>query len=443
MKTIKVSLIKDKTFKLGRRSWRNVHIFEDVETGEMPLSAESSLVKKTSIIKKNPELIKECQSYCLPPIFEYALGQTHTIKGISSGRRALYLPKTYKLNLKSLGSSEEDINQEFVVDVKGSGIRLENSEHVSEEKVKEFIRKHRIKRFKNKDLSNELIFSRNEYMYFNTPEGAQDVEGGDGSIEAFEYFSKLGFKLAPVVCRITYPLSVQKLAKELDTERALKLKLAQEKRLMPSFVRGAYFENNPGRNKELINLISKDKEVINKLPNIMLEDMTTYFDNLAWTTEKRGSKYYWDCLTNLESVFEEPNNMFDKNYGWYISKDLVLAGTGIYFVDLEGALIDYDAKDRAQLRHQHGLYLTTLLKDFFRLQANYNIAKENKEDSPKKRKIELDSRDALLQRLNQSDYISAVNNKNSVDVTINYESIKKEEYKISKTKLPMVTEGFS
>lgn len=442
MEFMKASLIDNKTLRLGR-SHRNIHEFKGVRVNSIPISQKSSLVKRSSLVKEHPELIDACRNYSLPPVFAYCLGQQNAVEGVSSGRRAFYSPQEKcVLNLKNLGWSKTDLYQEFVVESKGTGIRVKNSEQISKDNIINFIKRHKIYGIENRNLSDELIFSRNEYMHFDVPEGAQDDWGAHTSLEASEHFLKSGFKIAPVICTIKYPSKVQKLVLEFDTERAIvDLKLAQEKRLMPSFVRPAYFEHNGDRNPEIVRLISDDENVLKSLSDVMLEDIVNYFESVAKTTKRKGSKYHWDCIGNMDRVFDSPENMLEKSYAWYLAKDLVLAGTGLYFVDLEGSLVDQCASSRKDLRCQHKIYLTALFKDFFRLMAHYNVAVKSADNLEENKRIELESREKIVERLNKSDFLKVDSHPDSIQVSLNYESIRPEIYKISKERLPMIVGG--
>ncbi|MBI1969983.1 hypothetical protein HYS48_04785 [Candidatus Woesearchaeota archaeon] len=447
-KVIAASAIDRAVFRLGRKSFRNVHEFSPVEACIVPLPARTNLVRRSEVARDFPVLAEESRSYCLPPLFAAALGIGEAVQATSSGRRSLYRPSRYPLNLKELGWTEEDVQQEFFVDVKGSGIRLRDAETVSEQDFRRFAERHGIKRFDHAPVADQLVFSRNQYYKFLVPEGAQDRDIGDNSFWGFEYFSARGFKLAIPICRISYPKAVQRFAKEFDKEEPLEgyamkkplegYVLAQEKRLMPSHVRMAYFENNPGRNEELLRLISDDESVLQELPARMLEDMVRYFEILAETTERRGRGFSWDFLPTLTSVFEDPANLFEKPYGWYVAKDIVVAGTGLYFVDLEDVCVDARAKNLETLRMRQQLYLTVLLKDFSRFLAHYAIALEDEHDPKEQQRIERKVMDDLVSRLNASDCLTVEQNKRAIRVTLHYQQLRKGEFAIDREHLPVI-----
>lgn len=430
----KASVIKDKTIRLGA-SRRNILDFRPVSIANVPLSVQSSLVRRTSLVKTYPHLTKECASYVVPPLYAQCFDRRQIQCAISSGKRALYLPDhKYVINLRDLGCSETDVFQEFVVDIKGAGLRLRNSEHLSEEDARNFLRQHNLPIPNN--ISDMLIFSRNEYLDFDTPEGAQDQWGAQFSRDSYEYFSALGFKIAPVVCTVRYPATIQKLASSFDKNKALEdLILVQEKRLMPSFVRASFLEHNGDRNPELVRAITQNEAQLRALQDIFIEDMLFYFHILAATTERLGSRFYWDCLANIDGVLKNPDKMYNKSYAWYLAKDIVLAPTGMYFVDLEGALVDHDAQGKEELHNQHKIYLTALLKDFTRILTLYNIALRDERDTAKIKNICEASRDTLIARINQTESAKIEQCKETTKVTVHYEKIKQATYTISNDKI--------
>jgi hypothetical protein len=240
-------------------------------------------------------------------------------------------------------------------------------------------------------------------------------------------------------------MEIQKLVAELDQDAVMEIFLAQEKRLMPSFVRGTYFEHNDNH-QELVRLISSDERTLKNLAPIIVEDMAHYFENLALTTKNRKSnsdsksKYYWEGLGDLSRLLDHPGNMYEKPGAWYIAKDLVFAGTGLYFVDLEGALTHWEASSREKLRVQHYIYLTALLKDFFRVLTHFRIAVAGERDQFRKSRIEKESREMLMGRLNQSGYLELRTTPRSLELTLNYAHLPPEKYRIPQERLPLVTE---
>ena len=64
-----------------------------------------------------------------------------------------------------------------------------------------------------------------------------------------------------------------------------------------------------------------------------------------------------------------------KDYGWYLVKDVVLANTGLYFVDMESAYYE-EVESRIDLKKAHKLYFNLLFKDLSRLLTLYDSAVE-------------------------------------------------------------------
>jgi len=433
MSIINATIIKKDKLRLGASS-RNIHLFDRVNAVKMPLPFEPRLVRKTSIVKKYKDLEKECKSYILPPVFAYGMTDSpEHIEAISSGNRGIFLPQDkYVLDLKDLGLSKTSLKQEFVVDVKGCGTRLGNSRRISKTAFGKFLRRHKIKGLA-KNLENELIFSRNRYLDFETPEGAQDFTQEDYSLDAFETFLDIGFKLAPMIGMFTYPKKVQEFAKEFDSDDFLKEKLVQEKRLMPSFVRASYLEHNRHRNSEIVRMISEDQKVLRSLGDVFVDDMLVYFENLSVNTEKEEEDVHnWCYVGDIARIFKEPERILKREYGWYLVKDLVLAGSGMYFVDHDGCYMEKKARTKEGLKSQQGLYISMLFKDFFRMLTLYNIAVEDEKDPEKQKKIECDSREKIIERLNRSPFIKIAPDKGYIELKLKYEGISPITYRINK-----------
>ncbi len=427
------SIIQNKVLRLGS-SPRNIHRYEKAKASVMPLRTDSSLIRKSELIGKFPELKKYSGDYFIPPVIGHALGSKELVEGIYYNGRTLILPQEkITLNLKDLDWSKEDLFQDFIVEIKGSGIKLKRAESITAADVIAFSNQHKLKTSAN--LAEELIFSRNPYIDFDVPEGAHHIYGAHHSLSAGRYFSHAGFKIAPSFCSIKYPKKTQEIIKEFDGRRSLDDALAQEKRLMPSFVRAAYFEWSENKPEELLQLISSDTSLLKKLPEIFLEDMMKYFDYLAFATQKRKGIYYSDYLANIDRVFDNPERMFQKDYSWFLNKDLVLAQSGIYFVDLEGSLIDHEAKTLKEMKQQHELYFLLLFKDFTRLLTLYNIALQNDRDPIR---VEEETRHQLIERLNKSEFYEVKENSNNIELLVKYDEIKQEKYSLDKRHIPSV-----
>lgn len=438
MEYYNASLIANNHFWLGK-SQRNLHSYVPLETAGITLG-DRTLVEKSKVVKMNKQLLDECQYFNLPIIFAECLGQYAESTAVLSGRRALYLPKKYIMNLKDLGWSSQDVMQEFVVDVKGSGIRLCDSEQVSKEQFKKFAMQHGIKRFTNNFSDNQLVFSRNRYISFESPEGAQRQGNLYPAVNTFHYFSSKGFKLAPVICGITYPKEVQRLAREFDA-RPIKITLGQEKRLMPSFVRATYFEHNSGREQELLKLISSDRKVLENLEQILTCDMKPYLQTLASDTFNKKGVYSWSHLGDVDRLFDNPDSLYEKNYSWFLAKDIVIAPSGMYFVDMDSGHMVNQTASKEELMSQQQVYLTSALKDFFRLSANYGLALRKPSTREAKRKIEADSRKRVIDALNECDNVKIKDLTNSLTIKLNSRNIGELNYIIDKVHLPLVVEN--
>ncbi|MBI4918401.1 hypothetical protein HY837_00600 [archaeon] len=429
-----VSLIEKKVLRLGV-SHRNIHRYERAKASVLSVPVNSSLIRRSELIKKYPELDKHNSTYLTPRIIGQALESKETVEGIYYNGRTLVLPEEkVTLNLKELGWSDKEVFQDFVLETKGSGIKLRRAESINASDVLNFLNNHKLQ--VPSDLSNELVFSRNQYIGFDIPEGAHHIYGANHSLSAGRYFSDAGFKIAPSLCLIKYPKKTQHVIGELDKESIfLEDLLAQEKRLMPSFVRAAYFEWEENKPAELLKLISSDTSVLKNLPEIFLDDIMKYFEYLALSTQKRKRTYYSDYLANIDRVFDNPEMMFGKDHSWFLNKDMVLAQTGLYFVDLEGSLVDHEAKSLKEMKRQHELYLLLLFKDFSRLLTQYNITLQDKRNPVL---VEEETRHQFIDKLNKSEFYEVKEKDSSIDLLVKYQEIKPEKYSLDKKNLPTV-----
>ena len=443
MTSLPAILLNNTPVQLGR-SRHNRNTFEPLEVFSHALDGRSSLVRRSSLVTPQSQLRPHCATYVLPRLFSECLKERQeAARGIYSGRRALYFPETHALDLQQLGWASEEAFQECVVEVKGAGILLNDSEHVTQKDVQAFMQKHRLQ--EREPLEDELVFSFNDYRGYETPEGAQHEGKAVTSMEASEYFLSTRraapVKVAPTLCITTYPATVQALAREFSHGDLVECKLAQEKRLMPSFVRGSYFEHNPGRNPELVRKIHPDSQQLKRLVPVMLEDMRAYFELMALTTEqKKGRAYQWVNVGYLDSVFDDPRQMLGKPYGWYLLKDIVVAPSGLYFVDLECVTLDRTAKSRKELRRQHGLYLTALFKDFFRLLTHYELAVAEEEEPSRMARLEETVREKLIDRLNASPHFQVDLGERHLSLRVKYGQVKAEQYRLDLQHLPRIVQ---
>jgi hypothetical protein len=441
MVTHEVLTLANQSFALGSVK-RNRHNYTPVKVFSVPIP-DQKLVHKSSAVDGEPELEEACANFTLSPIFAHCLDNPwEMIDGIYSNRRSVtHADDIYTLDLADLGMAEESVEQEFIVDVKGVGIPQRHSEFVDFYQMEAFIERHDLaEKLEGLKLSNLPVFSFNEYLTYGTPEGSQDLDIGKCSLEGYEYFKDLGFKLAVSLCTVEYPDEIQGLASEFEIIKPVKLVLAQEKRLMPSFVRAAYFEFGGGGNRQMIERISPDQGVLDGLAEKLAGDIVPYLELPARTTERRGRKLFWDYVGYMESLFVDSNKQTKKDYSWYLAKDWVLAGSGLFFVDLESTTLDREVDSDSELEDDHLLYLTTILKDGFRLLAHYELARRGETSGGRRRRIEADARNLLIQKLNETDHVRIKERPNSFRVTLNYDdqSVGSTRYVISKSELPEV-----
>lgn len=438
MHSHKAAIIRDGAFRLGQ-SRVNVDQFLQRELLEIPinLEEESRLPKSPIINGCTKELVDK---YFLPPIFgKLVEGERKEVEGIVSGKRAMCFPdRKVDLQLQTFGWSEEPATQEFVVDVKGCGLRLLRSEVVSQHEVEQIARKHGLEL--DKRFPDSLIFSLNGYRVFDTPEGAQGECSALESIDSTEYFtgkSPVKLKIAPTFQMVYYTEKVQDVAEELGGKgNDYEGYLVQEKRLLPSLVRATYLQHNPGKSVELARMVGGDLE---KVVSTYIKDAADYFDVLVKTTVKKPSgKIAWTNVGYTASVFEEPNNMLEKPYAWYLAKDIVLASSGMYFVDGECIHRNNTVSSARDMKKHHELYLITLFKDFFHTIALYKAGASGVTNEEGIKSIEQDVRTRLIDELNRRGNFKASQNRSGIDIKVMYQNVRSQKYSIKSKYLPRV-----
>jgi hypothetical protein len=440
---LKASLIHNNTLRLGASRF-NVNQFEPVRIAKVPRNG--AVVRESKLNEKIKTNISD--TYFLPEVFADAIQEegSEVVEGILSGRRAFCFPnETQNINLKEFGWSKEDVFQEFVVDVKGAGIKLNTSEYMRESDLIGFLRYHRLSGKFSSNLGNQLVFSFNDYKQFGIPEGAQLKQSAQTSLKGTNYFLKNGkVKIAPTACMIVYPEKVHSLANELSYENEmLDCILTQEKRLMPSFVRASYLEYNPGRNSEIVRMVNDDKKKLEELVDVMMDDVVSHFEVIPETarqtreTKGKESEFQWMNVGYTSSIFKDPDKLFGKPCGWFIVKDIVISNSGLYFVDMETVEM-LKTESKKEMEENHKLHFTTLFKDFFRFFANYEIAVAEESDASKMEKIESDSRHKLIERISQSKYFEIGKKKNNLELNVSYKTMEPKKYSIDYAYLPKV-----
>jgi hypothetical protein len=440
--TYEASYVSHDALRLGS-SKKNLHNFDPVDVYEVPV--DESLVMPSDLAEEVGVFDDELKTAIVSPLFAHCLDNPGELLDgpVYSNRRSVTTGTLYTCDLKNLGMSNRPTKQDFFVDVKGVGIPQRYSKYVDARQVHNFIERHNLtEKLRGKDIENMPVFSLNEYLTYGTPEGSQDVDIGKISLYGFAHFNEMGFKLAVPLCTVKYPEEIQRLAAEFEVVDPARVVLGQEKRLLPSHIRGTYFEFNPGRNPEIARMISEDEGVLRRLSAKIPQDAVKYIELPAQSTWRRMNGFIWDYIGYVESILLDPERQTKKNNSWYLAKDWVLAGSGMYFVDLESMTLDRKVFDEEDLADEHHLYLTTILKDTLRVSTLYDLAVADVGDVRKQRKIERNARERFIAEINKSKHLEAEETENQYRITLNYndESIRPTEYRIPKNEIPEVVQ---
>lgn len=427
-------IIRDRTLQLGRNS-KNVDSFEPVKVFEVPLAEGTSYALDD---------VPFTPSYFLPPIFAEICGMKgKLIDALYTGKRCVTIPdRRMSLDLQSFGWSNEPIIQEGVLSVKGAGLKVKRSRNLEVADLEQLTKNHGLA---NAEVTeDDLVFSHNRYI---RPE--DDPEGTIFKSHLFglSYTSRFllnahgipKIKVAPEILHVCYPGDVRKLALELQKDKFPNMdELGQEQRIMPSFLRVSYFEQRSHRNPELLSLLGLSNTQLRDLNSVMLDDIVKYF--LVGVDSARNHEFLgreWVQVGNIDHL-KSVKEINKKDYGWYHAKDVVVAPTGLYFVDMGSVNVHRRVSNPLAFHKRQHMQLTSLFKDFTRFLAFYNVAVEREFSNSGIREIEEASQKALIDRINQTGKIQATKLRGDLEICIEYPHLNSHVYVVRGKDIPAI-----
>jgi len=361
------------------------------------------------------------------------------VECLKTGGRT-YIPSntpTIVLNLADYGWAEQPLFQECVMELKGAGALFSDA-GLSNRYAKYFSSLHGTPALCVTELSDR-----------GRPKGAQkELIGKYTLATSKKMFSRdIPIKIAPVVTITKFPSEVVDTIASLSTflssteERYDAGGFIQEVRLTPSTVRAIYFDKarTDSELRTLCSRVSENAGVLRHASNALFTDVRKYLEVLCLTTRKTGAGYSWTRVGDIRLAWkkeddddwneaEVANYKYNHDFAWYLAKDITIAGTGAWFVDMESYFTG-SKKDRSTLPNdlykRQEIYVLCVLRDFTRVLTQFEIGRalfERKSLSYNQRStIQDEVFERVIAECNKSNHIAVQRKHNNIVVNIGYE----------------------
>ena len=324
--------------------------FTPVRLYEMPLS-KRELLGRTSL-SKHAGVQPLVRKAWVPRITHPApknKGLT-SLDFLKTGGRTYLFPEGHsvQLDLKDNGWSDTSVKQEFRPELKGGGTLIDDS-GITPQMLGEYFAKH------PKVVLDHPALAITRKSDRGRPKGAQLASYGLYSIQVTDDLLQDPLvKFAPTVLLHELPQGamarINELSKHLQgsEKRCENEHFAQEIRLTPSTVRAVYFDKASSVDalRELCLRVSDNPASLLNATRTMVADARRYLEVLSTTTKRYDYVYGWSRVGDIqlswrkdgETTWNDEEVDYYKQghpFAWYLAKDMTVAPTGFWFVDLE------------------------------------------------------------------------------------------------------------
>jgi hypothetical protein len=256
------------------------------------------------------------------------------------------------INLADLDLSDEPLEQEFVTNIKGIGTRLQITDN----------------------LSLSLITRRD--VGDNRPLGAQNpdyAKGGARTMEALYPADRkgLGIKVCPWIAAYEIPIEIEGSINHIsDSSVVYSTRLAQEVRLVPSNIRGKQVQTKDHSDVgSLLGVLGiETQEQFNRLYQRCLSDCEKFYTSFYDMMEVSNLQGFSTLkLTDIDLLVNnsEKQRGYTTEFGFPVinTKDMLLAPTGLWLVDHESIVPQYEMTEENLERHI-AIQSFTMLREF-------------------------------------------------------------------------------
>ncbi|MBI4448094.1 hypothetical protein HY643_03880 [Candidatus Woesearchaeota archaeon] len=343
----------------------------------------NNLFINNGLVQKIPQLKQACNSAVIPRLV--APNAQDIISATKTGGRTFLLEDKVTIDLSLFGWGEEGETQEFGIEIKGAGADkgiglpwydtlLRNLKINKSNKYKAYAKLY--KELKSSQLSLKpiqlqyVLSIMTEEFGDGRPSGGQNLNFAIGALEDSIRYAKAknGIKIAPVFEIVPLPKEVAHNIRLISGNHSYIGNIAQEKRLMPSTIRGIYFGDikNNVLIKRLCGALGKNPIQRENVYKKMVEDSAQFLEIIPKHAKRTKKGYSWHRVGDIKNAYNRSNVFWDDPVAFYLAKDVVIAPSGIYFVDLESFEPNEKcSEENFQLRQE--MYITNIFKDFTKI----------------------------------------------------------------------------
>ncbi len=382
------------------------------------------------LLRQHPRLARIADNLYLPAtILPGANAATPTTNALRTGGRTALLTavRPIAIPLQEYGWSTTPQTQEFCVEVKGAGTEPEvaglTMQQLTQESAGPLGR-----RVRAQVRRGDEPFVATRGSYYGKPWGAQDLSFAHHSLlVSKDLLRQFPVRIAPTFAINPYPDAVNTVVEQLtalapESERTEEDPV-QELRLVPSTVRMIYLDTaQDPQLAQLCKRISPERKTQEGALDILTADVRGYLEVPARTGQQRGDRYRWVKLGDIELKWIDDDGKWSEpkieryrraQRSWVYAKDVVIAPTGTWLVDLESssrfhALDGSESWDR--FVRKQGIYALGVLRDFTRVAARMGVgirlAAGDHVSETQRRDIERETLERVIAQVNRSDVIS-------------------------------------
>ncbi|MBI2972006.1 MAG: hypothetical protein HYY37_06300 [Candidatus Aenigmarchaeota archaeon] len=208
---------------------------------------------------------------------------------------------------------------------------------------------------------------------FGRPSGAQRYSFAHGSVDVTDELigDSGGIKIAPVTHAYPYPEAVAEAIRHMPHDRRSvdpAMRMGQECRYLPSGLRAEritnpYAYNIPGNP---LAVLSNDRDERAAMLEVLYRDLPPYLSIYSRYFNGRGSTFSIPRIGDVDLRYANPSSFQSNVKPFFIVKDLVVAPTGAYFVDLESIRLREPCPPE-EFDTRFNMYAACVLRDFFGL----------------------------------------------------------------------------
>lgn len=293
-----------------------------------------------------------------------------------TGRRSGTTYNSAKLDLQAIGFTDTPTNQTFREARKGPGQPFHqskavyNGKNAAYDQLREYISHKKglpemLTRllYPNIRLREASIITAADFDY-RRPEGAVSFNEAEHSVAVTDELvrNRTGLKIAPTVYGYQFPAAVEEAIEQMPRGNGYRAPVAsgQTCRYMPSDIRAM------GLRPEHVWRFSLNQTELRQILDTIYGDVVPYFSIFNQYFAVDGKDVIYPQVSDIHTL---PNA--DELGGHrLLSKDQVVAATGLYFVDLES--LHLHVRKRADaFENELGVYASGVLNDFFRVCYNF------------------------------------------------------------------------